>query len=185
MQPPLPERDEHRRRDDLETSRSAAPTPDHSDQRLIDAAADLASREVLAGGVPFSALVVDVRGAVIGTGVNTVTRTLDPTAHAEVVALRDAAGRHALASLHGSTLVASGEPCAMCYIVARWSGVGRVIFGVDRHGAARAGFGYGSGYGDLHGDPVDWFPGSGQVSTPKAQEPFEAYAATRRIGGVR
>lgn len=91
-----------------------------------------------AGG-PFGAVVV-LDGTVIGRGCNRVLSTNDPTAHAEVVALRDACalvGRH---DLTGSTVYASCEPCPMCLAACYWARVERIYYGATAHDAAEAGF---------------------------------------------
>jgi tRNA(Arg) A34 adenosine deaminase TadA len=99
----------------------------------------LALDSVEAGGGPFGAVVV--RGSqIVGRGRNRVTSTQDPTAHAEVVALRDAAGRLRTHDLAGCQLYTSCEPCPMCYGAALWSRVERVVFAGTREDAARAGF---------------------------------------------
>jgi tRNA(Arg) A34 adenosine deaminase TadA len=80
----------------------------------------------------------------------------DPTAHAEVVAMRDACARRNGFSLAGCTLVASGEPCALCYTAALWFNVERIVFAVDRHGAAAAGFDYSRSYDLFAEQPARW-----------------------------
>ncbi|EJZ21989.1 deaminase [Rhizobium sp. Pop5] len=67
------------------------------------------------GGIPFTALVVDQKGVIPERGVNRVREHHDPTAHAEVEARRDACRTHGTTHLQGTTLLASGEPCAMCW----------------------------------------------------------------------
>ncbi|SDW55843.1 tRNA(Arg) A34 adenosine deaminase TadA [Amycolatopsis xylanica] len=99
----------------------------------------LATSNVAAGGGPFGALIVK-DGEVIATGVNRVTPTLDPTAHAEVVAIREACQKLQTFKLDGCVLVSSCEPCPMCLSSALWARVDRVIFAADRHDAAKAGF---------------------------------------------
>ena len=73
-------------------------------------------------------------------GVNRVTRDNDPTAHAEVVAIRAAAAATANFDLHGAVLYTSCEPCPLCLASALWARIDRVYFAADRHGAAAAGF---------------------------------------------
>jgi tRNA(adenine34) deaminase len=76
-------------------------------------ALDLARAAAAAGEVPVGAVVV-VDGAVVGRGFNQPIGTHDPTAHAEIVALRDAAGRVGNYRLPGATLYVTVEPCLMC-----------------------------------------------------------------------
>jgi tRNA(Arg) A34 adenosine deaminase TadA len=92
-------------------------------------------------GGPFGAVVVDDRtGKVIAEAANCVVPTCDPTAHAEVVAIRaacSAKGSHVLA---GCTLYSSCEPCPMCLCAAHWARLDRVVFANTRHDAADIGF---------------------------------------------
>jgi hypothetical protein len=74
------------------------------------------STEHVRGGViPFAAYVVDTNETVLGRGVNRVRDHHDPAAHAEVEAIRDAYRNAGSVYLYGTTLLTSGEPCAMCY----------------------------------------------------------------------
>jgi tRNA(Arg) A34 adenosine deaminase TadA len=94
--------------------------------------------EIGAGG-PFGSVVVR-DGAVIGEGWNQVTSTNDPTAHAEVVAIRRACHAIGSFSLQGATLYASCEPCPMCLASAYWARVSRIVFANTREEAAAIGF---------------------------------------------
>ncbi len=76
----------------------------------------------------------------LAEGQNRVTATLDPTAHAEVVAIRAACQAIGDFSLAGATLYTSCEPCPLCLSAALWARVDRVVFAADRHDAARGGF---------------------------------------------
>ena len=89
----------------------------------------LASRAGEAGDVPVGALVVDPTGAVIGEGRNLREVDRDPTAHAEVEALRAAARHTGQWRLSSCTLVVTLEPCPMCAGAAVLSRVARVVFG--------------------------------------------------------
>jgi guanine deaminase len=90
-------------------------------------------------GGPFGAVVVG-DGRIVGEGTNRVTATLDPTAHAEVVAIRAACAALGRFDLRGCDLYASCEPCPMCLSAAYWARVDRLFFAADRSDAARAGF---------------------------------------------
>jgi tRNA(Arg) A34 adenosine deaminase TadA len=76
---------------------------------------------------PFSCLVVR-GGEVIGSGVNAVLANNDPTAHGEVVAIRDACARLGTHQLTGATLYSSGEPCPMCYAAAWWARLDAIYY---------------------------------------------------------
>ena len=81
------------------------------------------------GEVPVGAVLVDETGAVVSTGFNQPISAADPTAHAEIVALRRAAGHAANYRLPGTTLVVTLEPCLMCAGALVNARVSRVIFG--------------------------------------------------------
>ena len=91
-----------------------------------------------AGG-PFGALVVR-DGKVIATGVNQVTSTNDPTAHAEVVAIRAACKALEDFQLHGCVVYTSCEPCPMCLAALYWSRCDAIFYGCSAADAAAAGF---------------------------------------------
>lgn len=81
------------------------------------------------GDVPVGAVVVDVAGEVVGRGYNQRERDSDPTAHAEVIAIRAAATARASWRLDGLTLVVTLEPCTMCAGAAVLSRIDRVVYG--------------------------------------------------------
>ncbi|HKQ67684.1 MAG TPA: tRNA adenosine(34) deaminase TadA [Polyangiaceae bacterium] len=105
--------------------------------RLALAEADEAAR---ASDVPVGAVVVDRSGEVIGRGKNRREVDKDPTGHAEIVALREAASRLGTWRLHGATLFATLEPCPMCAGALVNSRVERVVYGCDdpKAGALRS-----------------------------------------------
>ena len=90
-------------------------------------------------GGPFGALIVR-DGQVIGRGWNQVTSTNDPTAHAEIVAIREACRETGSFLLPGCELYSSCEPCPMCLSAAYWAGLRRVYFAARRSDATEAGF---------------------------------------------
>ena len=103
-------------------------------------AARLAKEGVLARrGGPFGAVVVR-QGTIVGRGCNRVLETADPTAHAEIEAIRDAC--HALGSHHlpGCVLFTTCEPCPMCLAAAHWARLDRIEYALTRADAARIGF---------------------------------------------
>ena len=81
------------------------------------------------GDLPIGAVVVDAEGRIVGRGRNEREATGDPTAHAEIVALRAASARLGTSRLDGCTLVTTLEPCAMCAGAALTARVSRVVFG--------------------------------------------------------
>ena len=90
-------------------------------------------------GGPFGAVVVR-KGKIIGRGWNRVTSTNDPTAHAEVVAIRDACRRLKTFQLDNCELYTSCEPCPMCLSAVYWARLKRVYYGNTRKDAARIAF---------------------------------------------
>jgi guanine deaminase len=112
-----------------------------ADAGFLAQAVELAVANVAAGGGPFGALIVATEtGEVVATGVNRVTHDLDPTAHAEVTAIRHACRAVGDFTLSGHTLYTSCEPCPLCLSAALWARVDRVVFSADRDDAAAGGF---------------------------------------------
>ena len=109
------------------------------DRRLLRHAVELATTNVAEGGGPFGAVIVR-DGEVLAAGGNRVTRDNDPTAHAEVVAIRKACAALGTFALDGCTLYASCEPCPLCLAACLWARLDRVVFAADRNDAAAAGF---------------------------------------------
>ncbi|MEV7197705.1 nucleoside deaminase [Streptomyces sp. NPDC093510] len=112
-----------------------APEQDH-DRKFLEMAISN-SRCSLEDGrkKPFGAVVV-AGGEVVGAGSNSVVESCDPTAHAEVIALRDAGRRLGTYLMEGATLYSSCEPCPMCLTACYWAGISRLVYAADRHDAA-------------------------------------------------
>lgn len=145
-----------------------------SDVHWLTFAIDLAVANVADEGGPFGAAVV-AGGALLGSGANRVTADLDPTAHAEVVAIRSACGASGDFSLADATLYAPCEPCPLCLSASLWSRIPRIVFAADRHDAARAGFDALRFY-DLVGVRVDDLPlRLERLSVPASTAPFRAW----------
>ena len=89
----------------------------------------IASSATSSGDVPVGAIVINKDGIVIGKGFNEREANNDPTAHAEIVAIRNAASRLQNSRLDGCTLIVTLEPCAMCAGAIAQSRISRVIFG--------------------------------------------------------
>lgn len=103
--------------------------PTAADEAAVRRALGEAARALPAGDVPIGAVVLDPAGRVIGTGHNRREADQDPTAHAEVLALRAAAREVGAWRLEGCTLAVTLEPCAMCAGAAVLARVARVVFG--------------------------------------------------------
>jgi guanine deaminase len=110
------------------------------DHHFLSLAIEVAEQNVAEGGGPFGAVVVGPDGTEVSRGGNRVTATPDPTAHAEVTAIREACRSTGSFSLAGSTLYASCEPCMMCLAASLWARLDRVVYAADRHAAHNAGF---------------------------------------------
>ena len=109
------------------------------DDALLEHALRLACESARGAGGPFGALVARA-GTVLGLGTNRVTLDRDPTAHAEVIAIRAACVRLQSHALNGAVLYTSCEPCPMCLAAAWWARIERVVFCATREHAAAAGF---------------------------------------------
>ncbi|HYN67398.1 MAG TPA: nucleoside deaminase [Ornithinibacter sp.] len=146
------------------------------EQVWLDRAVDLATANVGSGGGPFGAVVV--RGDVmIGEGANRVTAERDPTAHAEVVAIRAACRTIEDFSLTGATLYASCEPCPLCLSASLWARVDAVVYSADSSAAARAGFDDDDFRRLFHpeADAERWPLGLRHHPTARSEEPFDAW----------
>ena len=89
----------------------------------------VASAALASGDIPVGAIVVNKDGVVVGKGSNEREANNDPTAHAEIVAIRNAASRLQNSRLDGCTLIVTLEPCAMCAGAIAQSRISHVIFG--------------------------------------------------------
>ncbi|MCC6858890.1 MAG: nucleoside deaminase [Bryobacterales bacterium] len=107
---------------------------------FMQMAIELAVRNAREGaGGPFAAVVVK-GGRVIAAGTNRVTSTNDPTAHAEVIAIREACRSLGTFQLAGCEIYASCEPCPMCLGAIYWARLDRICYAASAADAARAGF---------------------------------------------
>lgn len=144
------------------------------DEAWLARAVEVASRNVADGGGPFGAVVVR-EGVLVAAAGNRVTRDLDPTAHAEVVAIRAACRALDTFSLAGTTLYASCEPCPLCLSAALWARVDRVVYAADRHDAERAGFDDREFYDLLSRDRTTWPNPVISHRIPTSQAPFDTW----------
>ncbi|MGM0631759.1 MAG: nucleoside deaminase [Pseudomonadota bacterium] len=151
--------------------------PDH-DERLRETI-ELAMDSVQTEGGPFGAVVY--RGdEQIARACNRVMPYCDPTAHAEIMALRRAGRRSGNPHLEGCTLYASCQPCPMCLAAALWARVERIIHAAPHTEAQRAGFDDSEFARQLYGqtEPVALPPGFVlHRKLPEASRPFDAWLA--------
>ena len=149
------------------------PNPD-----LLRRAIALATENVvLRAGGPFAALVVR-DGKIVGEGVNSVTATCDPTAHAEVNAIRAAAKALGTFTLAGCELYTSCEPCPMCLAAAYWARVDAMFYGASAADAARAGFDDAFLYAEMRKNSADRKLRSMQLLGDEAWASFAAWIAS-------
>ncbi len=118
-------------------------------------AIDLAKKGMLAGnGGPFGCVIVK-NGKIVGQGSNMVLATKDPTAHAEVVAIRDACKNLDNFQLEGCEVYTSCEPCPMCLGAIFWARPAKVFFACTKEDAADAGFDDDFIYKEIEVKPAD------------------------------
>ena len=112
----------------------------HGNPIFMQQAISLATENVLSGrGGPFGAVIVR-NGEAIAMGVNQVTATNDPTAHAEIGAIRNACTLLGSFTLQGCEIYTSCEPCPMCLAAIYWARLGGIFYGSTAQEAADAGF---------------------------------------------
>lgn len=127
-------------------------------------------------GGPFGAVIVR-DGRVLAEGWNEVTSTNDPTAHAEVVAIRRACREVGDFSLAGATLYTSCEPCPMCLASAYWARISRIVYANTRDDAAAIGFDDAFIYDEMPKRPEERAIRMDHVPSPDATGAFAAWVA--------
>lgn len=137
-------------------------------------AISLASESARAGGGPFGAVVV-CDGKVIARGSNSVTTLNDPTAHAEVTAIRSACAARQNFKLDGCDLYTSCEPCPMCLGAAYWAGIRTIYYGANQNDASSAGFDDSFIYDQITLDPASRTIPFVNILRGEAVEPFRIW----------
>jgi len=100
------------------------------DENFMRRCLEFGSIALAAGDAPVGSLVV-LTGKIVGEGIESVKSKLDPTAHAEILAVRAACQKLRTLNLSGATLYTNVEPCVMCAFAIRQSGISQVIFGIS------------------------------------------------------
>jgi tRNA(Arg) A34 adenosine deaminase TadA len=119
-----------------------------NEERFLRKAIELAHANIAKGGRPFGAVVVK-GGKIIATGVNETHSTNDPTAHAELIAIRAASRKLGSPSLEGCAVYASGHPCPMCMAAMRLAGIGEVAYAYSNDDGAPYGLSTAPIYAEL------------------------------------
>jgi tRNA(Arg) A34 adenosine deaminase TadA len=128
-----------------------------------------------AGG-PFGAIVVK-GGVVVGEGWNSVTSSNDPTAHAEIMAIRRACQRLASFSLTGCDIYTSCEPCPMCLAAIYWARIDRIYFANSREDAAAIGFDDAMIYEEVSKPITERKVPTARLRLPEAEAVFDEWRA--------
>ncbi len=123
-------------------------------EELMRLAIRLAKENIDNGGGPFGAVIAR-NGEVVATGVNRVTANCDPTAHAEVSAIREAGRMLGTFDLAGCEIYSSCEPCPMCLGAIYWAHLDRLYYGCVKTDAAEAGFDDAFIYRELELSPAE------------------------------
>ena len=135
----------------------------------------LSAESVRSGGGPFGAVIVR-NGEIIARGENRVTVCNDPTAHAEVSAIREAAARLGTYDLSGCEIYSSCEPCPMCLGAIYWARLDRLYYAGTRADAANVGFDDAHIYEELPLDPSQRELPTQTLLREEAQRVFEVWA---------
>lgn len=136
----------------------------------------LAVENVRNGGGPFGAVIVK-NGRVVATGVNRVTPDNDPTAHAEVCAIRAACRKLGTFNLEGCVIYTSCEPCPMCLGAIYWAHLDKIYYGANQHDAAAVNFDDSFIYRELELKPADRKKPVENLLHDEALAPFNAWSA--------
>lgn len=128
------------------------------------------------GTGPFGAVIVK-GGELVGIGTNNVTRGLDPTAHAEICAIRDACLRLRTFSLSGLEIYTSCEPCPMCMGAIYWARLDKVYYGATRADAAKINFDDHHFYEEIKKHPKDRKIPMNQIMREECIKIFDAWTS--------
>jgi len=142
--------------------------------KFLELAISIAEEGLDNGHGPFGAVIVK-EGEIVSSASNSVTLNHDPTAHAEVLAIREAAEKLGTHSLEGCTIFTSCEPCPMCLGAIYWAGIKKVVYASSRKEAALAGFNDDFIYNELALDPVEREVDFLEINHKKAKELFEKW----------
>jgi guanine deaminase len=146
-------------------------------ERHLRRAVALSGERMRSGdGGPFGAVIVR-DGKIIAEGWNQVTTANDPTAHAEIVAIRAACARLGVFSLEGATIYSSCEPCPMCLAAIYWARLDKLYFANTREEAAAIGFDDAHIYGEVSKPIADRLIPTTRLILPEAASVFAEWQA--------
>lgn len=143
---------------------------------FMNAAIRLALENIEQGHGPFGAVVVK-NGNIVGMGTNRVTSMNDPTAHAEISAIRNACEKLATFCLSGLEIYTSCEPCPMCLGAIYWARLDRIYYAATRHDAAKINFDDYRFYEELNTPPESRAIPMKQIMRDEALSIFSAWEA--------
>ncbi len=149
-------------------------TKSMTSDELMTKAIELAEENVTNGGGPFGAVIAR-DGKIIATGVNRVTANHDPTAHAEVSAIRAACKKLGTFDLSGCEIYTSCEPCPMCLGAIYWAHLDKMYYGNDKHDAKRIGFDDSFIYDEIALSPNDRKLVSKRILSEEAAKAFDMW----------
>lgn len=143
-------------------------------RQFLQQAVDLAGENVASGGGPFGAIIVK-DGRIIAASGNRVTPNLDPTAHAEIMAIRAACLQLGDFQLTDCTLYTSCEPCPMCLGAIYWARLAEVYYACNRHDASQAGFDDSFIYDEIPKQPAERNIAMHYIDLAGANKPFQEW----------
>jgi len=143
--------------------------------KLINSACELATSSVCKGCGPFGCIITDLEYNEIATGHNKVTELNDPTAHAEIVAIRNACSKLNTFNLSNCRLFTSCEPCPMCLSAIYWSRIENIVYANTRSDAKNIGFDDEFIYDELKKDIEERKIQLKQIKCEKALESFNLW----------
>ncbi len=141
--------------------------------RFLKQAIDLAAQSVRDGSSPFGCVIADRGGRIVGQGCNRVVPDNDPTAHGEIVAIRDACRNLGSFDLSGCVLYSSCEPCPMCLNAIKWANIRKAYYAATRNDADAVGFRDRVFY---ETDPV----ALRRIDMPEARRIMDAWATSKK-----
>lgn len=148
-----------------------------NEEKFMKKAISLSMENIDKGGGPFGAVIVK-DGKIIATGTNRVTSANDPTAHAEVSAIRKACKKLKTFDLSGCEIYSSCEPCPMCLSAIYWAHIDKLFYGNTKSDASRIGFDDSLIYNELNLKPEDRRIKTYQLMHNEAIKAFEKWNET-------